>query len=487
MRNIMHHMSRRAHTARRTSQPRTRRGGALIWVVVSQVLLLTVSALAIDAGLLHVVKVDLQAAADSSALAAASGLADGPETTRSRALEYADKNRANGDPVDIHPNDVELGNWNYATGVFDVLPPSEEQHADAVRVTARLTEDEGNAVNLVFAPIFGRNSSNVGASAIAAYQPRDIVLVIDLSGSMNDDSEIKSIDSIGRDAIENGLYQIWQELGAPTFGNMQFEPVYISSNNTSTIRNILGLNGVSYPWPVGNWNNYINYVRNSGALNEHGYRKKYGYLTLMNYLLEQRSLHTETPDLWQVSAQPITAVKNAVHVFLDYIREIATNDRVGLSIYTYSNGDALLESGLTTDLNLIEYLADHRQAGHYDSMTNIGAGMRIAREELETNGRVGAQKVMVLLTDGIANRPSNANYARQYAIQQAHAAKAAGIPIVAVSLGSGADENLMQQLSDITQGVHFNIPGGQTVDQYEDELIDVFRQIAAHRPLRLVR
>lgn len=467
--------------------PRTRRGGALIWVVVSQVLLLTVSALAIDAGLLHVVKADLQAAADASALAAASGLADGPDTARGRAVEYAAKNRANGEPVSITDADIELGNWNYATRQFELLAPSDEELADAVRVTARLTEDEGNAVNLVFAPIFGQNTSNVGASAIAAYQPRDIVLVIDLSGSMNDDSEIKQIGDLGRDAIEDNLYQIWHELGAPTFGNMQFEPVYISSNNTSTIRQMLGLNGVAYPYPSGNWNNYINYVRNSSVLDDYGYRKKYGYLTLVNYWLEQKSLHTETPDLWQVSAQPITAVKNAVDVFLDYIREIATNDRVGLSVYTYSDGDAHLESPLTTNLDHIQTLTRQRQAGHYDDLTNIGAGMRTARLELDANGRTGAQKVMVLLTDGIANRPSNASYARQFAIQEAHAAKAARIPVVAISLGANADTNLMNQIATISEGVHFNIPGGQTVDQYEEDLIDVFRQIAAHRPLRLVR
>ena len=37
------------------------------------------------------------------------------------------------------------------------------------------------------------------------FRPRDIMLVLDFSASMNDDSELKSIDALGQDVVEAGV------------------------------------------------------------------------------------------------------------------------------------------------------------------------------------------------------------------------------------------------------------------------------------------
>jgi hypothetical protein len=55
-----------------------------------------------------------------------------------------------------------------------------------------------------------------------------------------------------------------------------------------------------------------------------------------------------------------------------------------------------------------------------------------------------------------------------------------------ISLGLGADITLMQQVADIADGIHFNVPGGATVQQTRDALIDAFREIARKRPVTLV-
>ena len=44
----------------------------------------------------------------------------------------------------------------------------------------------------------------------------------------------------------------------------------------------------------------------------------------------------------------------------------------------------------------------------------------------------------------------------------------------------------MQQFADIADGIHFNVPGGATVQQTRDALIDAFREIARKRPVTLV-
>ncbi|HID77860.1 MAG TPA: VWA domain-containing protein, partial [Planctomycetaceae bacterium] len=150
--------------------------------------------------------------------------------------------------------------------------------------------------------------------------------------------------------------------------------------------------------------------------------------------------------------------------------------------------NALVELSLTQDFAVvIPDIVTHRQAGHYDRFTNIGAGIHEAWVELDAHGRPGAKKMIVLMTDGKANRPGGTSSGKSYALQQADLAAQRNYPIVTISLGNAADTALMQQIADITSGVHFNVPGGASVTDYKDELLAVFRQIADDRPLALVR
>jgi Mg-chelatase subunit ChlD len=129
-----------------------------------------------------------------------------------------------------------------------------------------------------------------------------------------------------------------------------------------------------------------------------------------------------------------------------------------------------------------------RQAGHYVGGTNISAGMNRARLELQNNSRVGAAKLLILMTDGMPNLPTgNVTLDRNAVIAEANACSAAKIPVVCISLGSGADVSLMQEVASITGGANFVIPGGQTVNQVRAQLEQVFAQVAADRPLKLVK
>ena len=59
--------------------------------------------------------------------------------------------------------------------------------------------------------------------------------------------------------------------------------------------------------------------------------------------------------------------------------------------------------------------------------------------------------------------------------------------MITISLGADAAVTLMQSVADLTDGIHFNVPGGQTVEEYSEELTEVFEAIASHRPLKLVK
>jgi len=467
----------RQSTVTRTTgrRNRTRRGAIIVLFAVLLVGVMAMLAFAIDLGYILTSRTDIQRSVDCGALAGAGMLVDGEDAAIAAVHSYVQANRVTGSPVETEQIEIETGSWDETTRTL--VPAT--SYPSAVRVVARMQNRQ-----LFFASILGSNTFDIEAEAIAVYQPRDIMIVLDYSGSMNDDSELKSIGNLGRAAIEANLLEIYQELGSPTYGSMQYTPQYISTTNTNRIKRALGLNGVPYPYPGGSWDEYIQYVKTDNDVSSAGYRKKYGYLTLVNYWLEKREAYNETPDLWQTSEQPITAVKDAVRVFLAYVQEVDTADRVGLSTYTSAGGDAVLETGLTENMQLVEDISRQRQAGHYQSMTNIGAGLHEARLELDNNARPGALKLIILMTDGMANRPSgNAN---GYLLQEAQLCQDAGYPVVTVSLGAGADTSIMQQVADITGGVHFNIPGGQTVAEYEEDLKDVFREIAKDRPLKLV-
>lgn len=565
-----------------------RRGAVLVLSALLMVFLMGLLALSVDVGYMYTIHGELKRATDAAALAGVGSLVDGPDSAAATAVDFLLRNRVGSQLIvdeegrealiaqwlAQHPDAIEtqVGAWDPELRAFSTdysgLP-------SAVRVVATYRNEP-----LFFARVLGFNDFSVQAESIARYQPRDIVLVLDFSASMNDDSELRRISEYGeswREHVENNLLQIYQELGSPSYGTLAFEPDYVTlvgaaptcgcqpqisvkflenekkvyvasskdlsnvvvqysdgstykydnlsvgttgtfgsgskqidkvwvksgcnesgegpgygerferswAHDYTTIKQWFGLDSVAYPYPSGSWDSYISYVQSSSYVKNAGYRYMYGHLTLINYWLEQKPQYNQTPDLWMTSAQPVDSLKDAVQVFMDYIQLVDCDDRVGLAIYNSPDQTALLEHQLTANLALLQDIVEHRQAGHYDRYTNIGAGIQQGWMELDAHARVGAKKLIVLMTDGQANRPSG--YGSGFALEQAQIAAAKHYKIVCISLGSDADTSLMQQIADITGGVHFNIPGGESVFGYQSELMEVFRTIADDRPLTLVK
>jgi len=566
-----------------TTVPRPRRGIIVVLAAVLMIVMMAMLAFSIDVGYMYTMQSQLQRSVDSAALAGAGTLVEGEDAATEKVHEYLVRNpvgtqwktyenQAVSDSIAHFKQnysqglDISYGEWNDSTK--QIVPAQ----TTASTVKVRMQYDN---MPFFFGHLLGRESFSIAAESAASYQPRDIMLVLDLSGSMNNDSEFDAFNSLGVDQVTANQLQIYNDLGSPVLGNMLFEPryavipgptpqhsnqaqvnveyrlnqvvvdssksfkeitvkkgngdtvnyspagtqatltpggeiryVWVNSGKNSdgtdqihefnfenseinnTLKRGLGLDNVSYPY-TGNWNGYINYVKsNSGQNKNAGFRYKFGYQNFVNYLLEKRYSHDHTPDLWKVRAQPITAVKNAVDLFIAFMKESKSDDQIGLAIYNAPDGEGLLESTLTDNFDFINTQSNHRQAGHYHNYTNISGGMKTAREELDARARTGSFKMIVLLTDGVANWTSdghNVSQAKDNVISEAYLSQERGYLIVTISLGAGADKNLMQEVADITKGTHFNIPGGQSVEEYEEDLRDVFRKIAAHRPLKLVQ
>lgn len=476
---------RRARTLHCQFKAAERSGNVIVFSAFLMIVLMAFLAFSVDVGYMSNTQTELRRAVDSGALAGAGVLVNGGAAARPTVVDYIQRNLVGSRVPADSDIIVETGLWDSTTRTFT---PS-DQTPSALRVTAQHPNQP-----LFFAKVLGQNTFNLTAMAVAQYQPRDIVLTLDLSGSMNYDSTWRGFreNGLSQAYVEANMAEIYGDLGSPQFGNMTFDGVSIASTTNSTIKSQLGLTNVPYPYPGGSWDEYINYVKGTSAApnsiyDSVVYRKKYGYNTFIQYLLDMCSSHAETPQLASVRAQPVTALKDAVEIFLSYMQSIQTEDQLGLVVYDSASDGSVLESQLTPDLNAVNEIVQARQAGHYSRQTNIGAGLQAARLELQNHARPGAFKMIVLMTDGQPNRPTSVSVGTALVNSEAALCAAAGIPVVTISLGADADTALMQSVADVTRGAHFNIPGGQTASQYKDQLTQVFGQVASTRPLKLVQ
>ena len=84
-----------------------------------------------------------------------------------------------------------------------------------------------------FARALGKQNFTLSSHAVAMYQPRDIMVVLDFSASMNDDSEFGSINRFGKDAIMAGLEQCTRNLARRCMG------IWSSTLNTSSSKALI--------------------------------------------------------------------------------------------------------------------------------------------------------------------------------------------------------------------------------------------------------
>jgi hypothetical protein len=265
--------------------------------------------------------------------------------------------------------------------------------------------------------------------------------------------------------------------------------------STNTIfKTALGLNDVAYPYSNGgSWDGYINYCKSSSDDNQNynaGYRFKFGGMNLVNYWFDKYPGNNQVPDLWKCRAEPQYALKDSMGVFMDFVKSVDTEDRVGLVIYDAANGNALLEHPLTTQLDQITDIVNHRQAGHYHAYTNIGAGLQLGRQHLESNGRPNACKLIVLMTDGLANWHNgqyNEAAAHQMVMDEANACITAKFKVMTIALGVDADTSTMYQVATNTEGNYYHVPGGSNYQTMHDQLRNAFKEIADARPMQLVK
>ena len=169
-----------------SNKKKSRRGAIVVLAAALMVVVLGYAAFSIDTGYIVLARTQLQAAADASALAAAATMGSDPSVSTQAAVRYAGLNKVGSRNVQMTSSDVVYGSWNTDARTFT---PSQSGLGNAVKVTARADAAHGGSVPLFFAKALGRDSVDLAASAVAVANPRDICFVVDLSSSMNDDTD----------------------------------------------------------------------------------------------------------------------------------------------------------------------------------------------------------------------------------------------------------------------------------------------------------
>lgn len=160
-----------------------------------------------------------------------------------------------------------------------------------------------------------------------------------------------------------------------------------------------------------------------------------------------------------------------------FVARLTNKDQSGYVSFA-STASVPIDQPLTGEVERLK-LAISKTDIHADGMqfTNIGDALRRAIDEFATQRRNrDARPIIVLLTDGIPNRPLDENgkgtevYGSQYALQVADEAKRDGITIYTIGLGSDVNGKLLEQLSTAPDYYYFAASGA--------ELGRVYQQIA---------
>ncbi len=424
------------------------------------------AAFGVEMTMLHALQNDAQRAADAAALAVAGWMARQPSLNNidsnqafGIAQETVNRNYVGNATVTLAAGDVVLGRAAYdAAGQSYTWSGAGQNPSNAAQVTVRRTSDSpSGAVPLLFAKIIGRSAADVSAVAQAAIAARTWAVVVDNSGEMNNDSELISESALGDmvAAAPTGTMnakQIWNDLGSPSFGNMNVwhndaASMPTLTGNATSIMNSLGLNGVAYPTGMGGtWSGYIGYQGNNSR---GAYKNKFGLRTFIQYLNEVQSSEDGSPALAATRQMPLYGLKQTVLWLADQaeIRGDQMNVNNGNQSWHFT-------TDLTSDMNLVRSHITPMVADATGNTHNLGAGIQHAETNL---GSVPAgQKFILVISDGLSQ---NGNSYRSHV----NKAVGNGCVVAALSLGHASRPgtsayDLMDWIGTTGGGGHLHIP-----------------------------
>ncbi len=408
---------------------RGRRGSVMALMAFLLPVLALLAAFCINAAQMQLTRTELYVATDAAARAG--GRAFSEEQTvaaaKDAAFVTAALNNVDGQPLQLRTqdsaNEIEFGSTTQPDGVtgryyFEKIPTAQVESgqvvASAIRVNGR--RDGGSLsgrVPLIIPGLLNADEFAVNQMSVAMQVDRDISLILDRSGSMDD------VD--------------WDW----PYGT---SPWYNSTMNAGVNAGLLtyGWGGYSYA-PGVSQNDYMTW-----AWEDH-----YG-------------LGDAPRAAWEDLVE-------AVNAFLNVLDGTSQEEQV--SVASYSNW-ASLDTWLEKDFQIIRNTVNGLNTG---GSTAIGRGMQEGIQSLlDSAARPFAAKTMVVMTDGIHNSGISPVSVASDLMGNYN------LTIHTVTFGEGADQNLMQQVSNIGGGKHYHAANG-------DQLVAIFEEIANNLPTILTK
>ncbi len=375
-------MSPRRRPGRSTSGLRS--GAALILILLMIPLIVAMVAFSIDLGLQTALRSQMQNSVDAGALAASLRIQQNSEELTEAAAaaeEFIQRNRV-GSGITV-PSDaiaVEIGKWDADLRTFTVTSTD----PNAVRVIARQDNER-----FLFGRFFGRETFGAGASAIATGSPSpfDIMMVLDLSGSMSSQGRIEALQNAAPafvDVIEDfgdddkiGVMGLSADPGDDEVSDDVKSKLYSSGLHPSDGYHV----GVLEARLTDNYGQLRGSVLSPGNLqaNKYAKPKRPGY-TGTGAAIGDAAHYLK----YGAEARPEGEAKRIIVLMSDgkanrprrsgssYAKEMANYaDGLDVTIYTISLGDG-------ADLKLMQEIADRTGGTHFDA-TGSGEATLTAR------------------------------------------------------------------------------------------------------------
>lgn len=179
-------LDRPALRRQRAISPASRRGGMLIIIAACLVLFVIAAAFSVDVAYMQLTRTEMRTAVDAAARTAGHVISNGGSDTQARtaAQNVSASNNVAGAPMTLASSNIVFGkSTRQSNGTYNFV--AGQMPSNAVRVTADRTQGStAGAVNLFFGKLLGVQDFEPTEVATVIRGDRDVMLVIDASGSM---------------------------------------------------------------------------------------------------------------------------------------------------------------------------------------------------------------------------------------------------------------------------------------------------------------
>lgn len=225
--------------------PRRRqpRGAMLVLIAIMLVGFMIAVAFSVDIAQMHLSRAELRAATDAASKAAAQTLSQTLDTNAAiaKGQQIAALNTVSGDPLLLDPGDFSFGrSQELDSGRFQFVAGGAPQNSVSVNGRRTFGSPSG-PVPLFFGNVLGMQFFEPTSNATATYIERDIVLVIDRSGSMLGQKFLELVQAIATFNLTLASTPVDEHVGLASYNDRASEDVYLTADLAVITSTLAGL------------------------------------------------------------------------------------------------------------------------------------------------------------------------------------------------------------------------------------------------------